>query len=85
MLNGRRVDWQPKYNSRICSWHFPEGDRKKGPTRFDWNEKKLFDLNFSSVNVSRPTPTPLMEVNPIEAELNHLTANDTPGKSNANC
>jgi len=48
----RRADWQPKYSSRICSWHFPDSDRNVGPTRFKWNEDKLFDLVFPVVQKS---------------------------------
>ena len=55
----RRQAWEPNFDSRICSWHFPKGDRKTGPTRFDWNEAKLFELNFPMVAKKKSADVPV--------------------------
>ncbi|XP_039527349.1 uncharacterized protein LOC120479133 [Pimephales promelas] len=37
----RRKNFIPNCNSRVCSWHFPNG-KAAGPSRFAWNEGKTF-------------------------------------------
>ncbi|XP_013792102.1 THAP domain-containing protein 1-like [Limulus polyphemus] len=37
----RRKDFTPTCNSRVCSWHFPDG-KSAGPSKFKWNEKNSF-------------------------------------------
>ncbi|XP_072564765.1 uncharacterized protein [Paramormyrops kingsleyae] len=39
----RRENFTPNCNSRVCSWHFPDG-KAAGPTRFAWNEQKNFKV-----------------------------------------
>uniref|UniRef100_A0AAR2J710 Uncharacterized protein n=1 Tax=Pygocentrus nattereri TaxID=42514 RepID=A0AAR2J710_PYGNA len=41
-----RENFTPNYNSRVCSWHFPNG-KAAGPTRFAWNEGKSFQVSAS--------------------------------------
>ncbi|XP_030293373.1 uncharacterized protein LOC115593829 [Sparus aurata] len=36
----RRENFTPNCNSRVCSWHFPNG-KAAGPSRFAWNEGKI--------------------------------------------
>ncbi|XP_029973075.1 uncharacterized protein LOC115406934 [Salarias fasciatus] len=42
----RRDNFTPNHNARVCSWHFPQG-KAAGPSRFAWNEGKLFPACFS--------------------------------------
>ncbi|XP_076842474.1 uncharacterized protein LOC143487050 [Brachyhypopomus gauderio] len=37
----RRENFTPNCNSRVCSWHFPNG-KAAGPSRFAWNQGKAF-------------------------------------------
>ncbi|NP_001373707.1 uncharacterized protein LOC798124 [Danio rerio] len=39
----RRKNFYPNCNSRVCSWHFPNG-KAAGPSRFAWNEAKVFQF-----------------------------------------
>ncbi|XP_076739682.1 uncharacterized protein LOC143418453 [Maylandia zebra] len=39
----RRENFTPNCNSRVCSWHFPQG-KAAGPTRFAWNDGKSFQF-----------------------------------------
>ncbi|XDV13745.1 hypothetical protein PO909_002088 [Leuciscus waleckii] len=39
----RRENYTPNCNSRVCSWHFPNG-KAAGPSRFAWNEGKTFQF-----------------------------------------
>ncbi|XP_056107700.1 uncharacterized protein LOC130085767 [Rhinichthys klamathensis goyatoka] len=39
----RRENFIPNCNSRVCSWHFPNG-KAAGPSRFAWNEGKTFQF-----------------------------------------
>ncbi|XP_051511852.1 transcription factor E2F6 isoform X1 [Myxocyprinus asiaticus] len=39
----RRENFTPNCNSRVCSWHFPNG-KAAGPSRFAWNEGKTFQF-----------------------------------------
>lgn len=38
----RRAVTGPSNNSRICSCHFIDGNKAKGPSIFSWNKEKLF-------------------------------------------
>ncbi|KAL6483584.1 hypothetical protein MHYP_G00084560 [Metynnis hypsauchen] len=46
-----RENFTPNYNSRVCSWHFPNG-KAAGPTRFAWNEK-TFQISDEAVRERR--------------------------------
>ncbi|KAM7393536.1 hypothetical protein PAMP_020399 [Pampus punctatissimus] len=39
----RRENFTPNCNSRVCSWHFPNG-KAAGPSRFAWNTAKTFQI-----------------------------------------
>ncbi|XP_036448378.1 zinc finger protein 2-like isoform X1 [Colossoma macropomum] len=45
-----RENFTPNCNSRVCSWHFPNG-KAAGPTRFAWNEK-TFQVSASVSEMS---------------------------------
>ena len=38
----RRADREPNSNSRVCSCHFRDGDKRNDPEIFKWNSDKLF-------------------------------------------
>ena len=38
----RRGDRDPNSNSRVCSCHFRDGDKNRGPELFAWNVNKIF-------------------------------------------
>lgn len=40
----RRENFTPTCNSRVCSWHFPDGKAAGPPSRFQWNEGKTFSF-----------------------------------------
>ncbi|KAM7418337.1 hypothetical protein PAMA_015794 [Pampus argenteus] len=39
----RRENFTPNCNSRVCSWHFPNG-KAAGPSRFAWNTGKTLQI-----------------------------------------
>ncbi|KAK0144261.1 hypothetical protein N1851_017374 [Merluccius polli] len=50
-----REDFTPNCNSRVCSWHFPDG-KAAGPSRFEWNEGKAFPNPPSHAKRKREIP-----------------------------
>ncbi|KAG5844299.1 hypothetical protein ANANG_G00160970 [Anguilla anguilla] len=43
MTASRGENFTPNCDSRVCSWHCPNG-KAAGPSRFAWNEGKIFQF-----------------------------------------
>jgi len=51
----RRADTGPSNNSRVCSCHFIDGNKTKGPSIFSWNNEKLFKFESPEKRKRRRT------------------------------
>ncbi|XP_005924821.3 uncharacterized protein LOC102314347 [Haplochromis burtoni] len=75
-----RLNFTPNCNSRVCSWHFPEG-KAAGPTRFAWNEESFHfsDEEKHPVHKKKKEQAPASGENQCERsdELHHSNNADT--------
>ncbi|XP_003441398.2 uncharacterized protein LOC100690178 [Oreochromis niloticus] len=76
----RRHNFTPNCNSRVCSWHFPQG-KAAGPTRFAWNEESFHfpDEEQHPVHKKKKEQVPVSGENQSERsdELHHSNNAET--------
>ncbi|CAJ1066282.1 uncharacterized protein LOC115593829 [Xyrichtys novacula] len=86
LLGQWRDDFTPNCNSRVCSWHFPDG-KAAGPSRFAWNEGKTFPGHLSHPPEKKkkvvPLPTSGEDEGTNELELHNadMATAETPSTS----
>lgn len=81
----RRDDFTPNCNSRVCSWHFPNG-KAAGPTRFAWNEGKTFQFPDHPTHPPKPQKQKITTAGEDEDDQPQgpsVVAEETPCTSNS--